>query len=545
MWHEARKHEKKLRGMMVDWKKRAERRRQYYESLASDPFQQLRIVGVAAKIHINVVESSDSMMQWRGQPDILIDRFDARAHLDYLPNFESDNEDNKQTYDDLQLNYERYKILAKSDFLGVSEDMVLQQIELEEDIPLSVRKVSAASEAEKEKLSEKAATINYQYAEKADENTKNSDIDDIDEDEFLLQPSSEGNVDPDQLNEGQRDKLNLAASSYGIGSGTFCRFIREDILDLTARDKAQKEEAERLVKYGRRAIRHDHLGRSESNLRQAHSPPSYARRSSPTYEPYKRSVSGSESSEGSGDEIKFITEFSSAGATKADGNKKSANCREQLSSSSRHRERKRSREYSTDRYKDRYHSRNSSKDRRRNYKSRSRSYDRESRRKHSRYSRSRSSEKRSRRRHRDGSSSAESSRYKKYKQRARSRSSDRHRRSDSRDRRSNRRDSRSLSPRKSPPVNAIKPIKKTLTPGKDTEKVILTHYMAMVQKTLSRQEMLKLKMQRALNKHLKHDHKLEKERQEKKELERAVLLLFTTKFYSTSNVSLKIVLDLC
>ncbi|RDD44987.1 CLK4-associating serine/arginine rich protein [Trichoplax sp. H2] len=73
MWHEARKHEKKLRGMMVDWKKRAERRRQYYESLASDPFQQLRIVGVAAKIHINVVESSDSMMQWRGQPDILID----------------------------------------------------------------------------------------------------------------------------------------------------------------------------------------------------------------------------------------------------------------------------------------------------------------------------------------------------------------------------------------------------------------------------------------------------------------------------------------
>ncbi|MBV99353.1 Transcription factor RelB, partial [Eschrichtius robustus] len=33
MWHEARKHERKLRGMMVDYKKRAERRREYYEKI--------------------------------------------------------------------------------------------------------------------------------------------------------------------------------------------------------------------------------------------------------------------------------------------------------------------------------------------------------------------------------------------------------------------------------------------------------------------------------------------------------------------------------
>ena len=33
MWHEARRQEKKLRGMMVDFKKRAERRRAYYERM--------------------------------------------------------------------------------------------------------------------------------------------------------------------------------------------------------------------------------------------------------------------------------------------------------------------------------------------------------------------------------------------------------------------------------------------------------------------------------------------------------------------------------
>ena len=36
MWQEARKQEKKLRGMMVDHKKRAERRREYYEHIVSE-----------------------------------------------------------------------------------------------------------------------------------------------------------------------------------------------------------------------------------------------------------------------------------------------------------------------------------------------------------------------------------------------------------------------------------------------------------------------------------------------------------------------------
>lgn len=35
MWHEARKQEKKIRGLMVDYKKRAERRREFYEKIVS------------------------------------------------------------------------------------------------------------------------------------------------------------------------------------------------------------------------------------------------------------------------------------------------------------------------------------------------------------------------------------------------------------------------------------------------------------------------------------------------------------------------------
>jgi arginine/serine-rich splicing factor 16 len=35
MWHEARKQERKIRVMMVDYQKRADRRRQYYEQIVS------------------------------------------------------------------------------------------------------------------------------------------------------------------------------------------------------------------------------------------------------------------------------------------------------------------------------------------------------------------------------------------------------------------------------------------------------------------------------------------------------------------------------
>lgn len=35
MWAEARKQERKIRGIMVDHKKRAERRREYYEKIVS------------------------------------------------------------------------------------------------------------------------------------------------------------------------------------------------------------------------------------------------------------------------------------------------------------------------------------------------------------------------------------------------------------------------------------------------------------------------------------------------------------------------------
>ncbi|KAL1917385.1 uncharacterized protein VTP21DRAFT_5041 [Calcarisporiella thermophila] len=51
MWHAARQQEKKIKELMVDHKKRAERRKAYYESQLGDPSQLLRIIGRKTRLH--------------------------------------------------------------------------------------------------------------------------------------------------------------------------------------------------------------------------------------------------------------------------------------------------------------------------------------------------------------------------------------------------------------------------------------------------------------------------------------------------------------
>ncbi|KAI6205174.1 hypothetical protein M3Y94_00762700 [Aphelenchoides besseyi] len=89
MWHEAKKQEKLVRSQMVDKAKRYERRRQYYESIRSDPAEFMQIHGRKCPIHVDAsiaqaAESSNILRKWSGNQQILIDRFDARSHLDQI-----------------------------------------------------------------------------------------------------------------------------------------------------------------------------------------------------------------------------------------------------------------------------------------------------------------------------------------------------------------------------------------------------------------------------------------------------------------------------
>ncbi|CAB4059994.1 SFRS16 [Lepeophtheirus salmonis] len=128
MWAEARKQEKRLRGLMVDHKRRAERRRDFYEKTSSTMMSGT---------------SNGVMMPWQGQKDNLIDRFDGRAHLDFIP----------------EVN-ERYRILIQNDFLKIPEEKFLQTISYEEKYGSTI---AAKAKEDKKKNEKYKSAIGYVY----------------------------------------------------------------------------------------------------------------------------------------------------------------------------------------------------------------------------------------------------------------------------------------------------------------------------------------------------------------------------------------------
>lgn len=331
MWHEARKHERKLRGMMVDYKKRAERRREYYEKIKKDPAQFLQVHGRACKIHLDsavalAAESPVNMMPWQGDTNNMIDRFDVRAHLDYIPMYTPpllSPVSPEQESDERKCNYERYRGLVQNDFAGISEEQCLYQIYIDE----LYGGLQKPNEDEKKKLAEKKASIGYTYEdstvaelenslEKRGEEEDSEEDSNTDEDEVI--PDIDVEVDVDELNQEQVADLNKQATTYGMADGDFVRMLRKDKEEAEAIKNAKALEEEKAMYSGRRSRRQRREFREKRLKGRKISPPSYARRDSPTYDPYKRSPSESTSesrsrsrspSPGHEEKITFITSF--------------------------------------------------------------------------------------------------------------------------------------------------------------------------------------------------------------------------------------------
>uniref|UniRef100_A0A8C2H8B4 CLK4-associating serine/arginine rich protein n=1 Tax=Cyprinus carpio TaxID=7962 RepID=A0A8C2H8B4_CYPCA len=326
MWQEARKHERKLRGMMVDYKRRGERRREYYEKIKKDPAQFLQVHGRAYKIHLDsavalAAESPLNMMPWQGDTSNMIDRFDVRAHLDYIPTYTPpllNTTTPEQESEERKCSYERYRGLVQNDFANISEEQCLYQIYVDE----LYGGLQKPNEDEKKKLAEKKAQIGYTYEDttvtEPDEQMEKGNEDDSEnseseEDEVI--PDIDVEVDVDELNPEQVTEINKMAATYGMADGDFVWMLRKDKEEVEAIKHAKALEAEKAMYSGRRSRRQRREFREKYMKGRQISPPSYARRDSPTYDPYKRPESDSSSESRSRsrtpgkDKITFITSF--------------------------------------------------------------------------------------------------------------------------------------------------------------------------------------------------------------------------------------------
>ncbi|KAG6441004.1 hypothetical protein O3G_MSEX001599 [Manduca sexta] len=267
MWHEARKQERMIRGMIVDYRRRAERRKDFYEKIKAEPTQFLQLHGRPCKIHLDPAiaaagEGPAIMMPWQGDSSNMIDRFDVRAHLDFIPEVKNpDIPPEELSPEERQCNYERYRILAQNVFLGISEDKFLQQLAIEEQFGVTIEE----KELQKEKLHEKksgGAAIGYNYNDPGSQpscstgpEVKKADNKDSDDESDLEIIDVDLSIDVNKMEASQAHELNAVGPQFGMAGCDLFSFLTGDADDAEHQKQLLREEKEKAMFSGRKSRR--------------------------------------------------------------------------------------------------------------------------------------------------------------------------------------------------------------------------------------------------------------------------------------------------
>ncbi|KAK4517372.1 exosome non-catalytic core subunit rrp40 [Mucor velutinosus] len=337
MWQEAKANDKRIRELMVDHRKRAERRRAYYESRLGDPQQLIRVIGSSTKLYPDAEqfyyhENPENLMPWQANPDIKIDRFDGRSLLDFVPdvnvgaNLQNISREDRELAD--ELNFERYHDLIEAERLNVTESDRLAEVD-EEWTKLLDRhqaKLALLKNDKKSANTNKGKTFGFDYGTAkvaADEDMDGEDDYDDDKESQLLKEADILQY-VDDLTDKDKDILNDMSGKYGIRS--YARLLRVAKKDRDEELRSLKrKQREGKPKDGSRSSRRNERRRRRHHRRDDQTDDSrYRRRYSPTYEPYKNDSGESSSSEDDDEpdnsNSDFVIEFGSS--TPDEGGKK-------------------------------------------------------------------------------------------------------------------------------------------------------------------------------------------------------------------------------
>jgi len=426
MWAEARKHEKKVRGIVIDMRKRAERRRAHFDAVKEDPASFLRIHGNGIQIHLSpsLAEQADSaMMKWNksGNDDDesgeQIDRFDVRANLDDVPveNKKDKKYDGAFSKDELsEIMYERYRELIHNDFRGLEPKMALAEIKAEESYERQLSKKQhkgrpgqAPSQAQQPEQQKAAISFTYDEGEVVQAKEEDEDSDDSDDDNGLA--LIEEAMNPAQLSAHDKSLIDNKAMDFKIGAGVFIKLLKSDRFHLEEKRAKMAEELEQAAqdKHGNRHGRRRKRRERKFRQRIINELPSYAKKQEDKEDGEAESSSASSEEENEGP-AKFITSFGGSSEDEARDKKEETKERLKIEKKKRRQEEKEAdarRQLDKRRYRSRTRSRSRSRSRdyrrrlnRRSSRSRTRSRSKSRRRdrRHASRSRSRSRDRRRR-----------------------------------------------------------------------------------------------------------------------------------------------------
>lgn len=218
-------------------------------------------------------------MPWQGQQDNLIDRFDVRAHLDFIPAVIKSDTVEEISQEERQCNYERYRILAQNDFLAITEERYLHQLHLEEQFGINAHQM----ENEKTKKKTGGVAIGYVYEENAAPesfasnptnapNTAGNESGEESDSDIDMDVS----IDISKIDTNQAHELNSYGRQYGMTSNDFYSFLTKDADEAESLRMAREEEQEKIMLCGRKSRRERRAQREKRFAGRAISPPSYA-----------------------------------------------------------------------------------------------------------------------------------------------------------------------------------------------------------------------------------------------------------------------------
>ncbi|BBH07803.1 hypothetical protein Prudu_019835 [Prunus dulcis] len=313
MWHEARRSERKVHDMMDAARKRAQRRAVFLAKRRGDPQQSIQVVGSRCRLYrddglYQASEDQQGLIPWNGKQDVLIDRFDGRALLDFIRESrhlraqeKSEEEEELEEF----VNFERYRDLIKHRRRGcrlsqfklftstVTDEEGLQHVNEEIET-----RVTAPFAPERSQMQQPSAVkgsysqVGFSYEGDGKEEAQFSDPDDNDEDEEEDEDEDDFNSD-DSSDEGM-DKI---AKEFGIKRYGWLVYMDKKAKDEEKRQKEVIKGDPAIRKMSRKERRKASQIEREREREAArvtgtqvlHHDPYRESRRSPTYEAYPRS----------------------------------------------------------------------------------------------------------------------------------------------------------------------------------------------------------------------------------------------------------------
>ncbi|GLU20019.1 hypothetical protein SLE2022_362370 [Rubroshorea leprosula] len=304
MWHEARRSEKKVHDIMDAARKRAQRRAIFLAKRRGDPQQSIQVIGSRCRIHrddalYHATEDEQGLIPWNEKQDVLIDRFDGRALLDFiresgLRRFQAQEKSEEEEEVEEFVNFERYRDLIKHRRRGFTDEEGLQHVNQEMEAKAAAPFASDRSQPAQPANKGSYSQVGFSYDGNGKEETHFSDAEDEEDDDEEEEEEDEDEFNSDDSND---EGMDIIAKDYGVKRYGW----------LVYREKRAKEEEKRqkeLIK-GDPSIRK--LSRKERRkasqierereretawirgTRKIHNDPYRESRRSPTYDAYPRS----------------------------------------------------------------------------------------------------------------------------------------------------------------------------------------------------------------------------------------------------------------